>query len=563
MAIVSKITDELKTKHKGIYDFYELRGILPVVRSWPKRRKIPFRPREEAAQAAFSVIAKYYPKIKGKILEAWVAESVGKRPRWQDTFMTLGMKYWAKNGVLPPILLDYQIHWFSPNAELKLILQTIEARYGKREIEEKYTTGIVELKDIEAYRKKLYFSIYNVKGLRIIAPFLEFIMGKSIDFTIALNRKAGFLIEPLQVCLTEANVKKTKTKYYYYHGEVYTCEIEFDPKPFTCFGLEEDKGPSGTHEFKIYSGEGSGVRDARHIRTEFSDDYTYEQVRDWEESFYLPLDTGIFIIGQGYGWQHWHTWEIYRSAIYFVNTVIKPDFELKEAEIVFRVFFKPVDKDFDVVIQRGLELEDDVPVYPSQPPVVGDYNRFLYGLDGGRKNTSEMGGKYTQFSIKLNELGLTWINKRRDGITKFVLRSSDDLIGFPPEKIEERKECCQLYSGNMASAYYRSYLHFTVTVYIPEVDTWAVINIEREKATFQGYIVNNHGWLSSFGFEFADYVAGPFEYIEVGKDELQDIKLYMYDRFELKPDTPYFVRARAENEAGIGRGAWVEFRTLP
>ncbi|GAH49437.1 unnamed protein product, partial [marine sediment metagenome] len=69
-----------------------------------------------------------------------------------------------------------------------------------------------------------------------------------------------------------------------------------------------------------------------------------------------------------------------------------------------------------------------------------------------------MGGKYSIFSIKLNGLGLSWINKKRDGITKFVLRSSDELMGIPPEMIEQRKECCQLYSGNMTSNYYRSYL---------------------------------------------------------------------------------------------------------
>ncbi len=562
MAIISNITDELKAYHKGKFDYYKLRGIKWVVRDWPQRRKTPFRPRELEAQGVFSVIAKYYPKIKGKVKEAWVNESFGKRPRWQDTFMTLGMKYWAINGEIPPILLDYQIHWHSPNPELKLLLQTIDAKYGKTEAQEIQTTGFIDLKDIYEYRKKLWFWICDIEGLRVLAPFLVVIVGKEIDFMIMLYEKFGFIKEPLQVCFTEANVKIPGKKTYYYHGVKYTCPIQIDPKSTKCLPLEKDKGPSGIHEFKIYSGGVSGVRDASHIRTEKSDYYTYEQVRDWEESFYLPLDSGIFIIGQGYSWKWYHTWEMYRSAICFKNTVIKPDFELKEAELVFRVFFKPVDKDFDVVIQRGLELEDDVPVYPSQPPVVSDYNRFLYGLDGGRRNTSEMGGKYTYFSIKLNESGLTWINKRRDGITKFVLRSSDDLMGIPPEMMAERKELCQLYSGNMEYTSYRSYLHFTVTVYIPEVETKPVININRERATFVGYIINNHGWLSSFGFEFADYVAGPFEYIEVGKDELQDIKLYMADKFDLKPDTPYFVRARAENEAGIGYGAWVEFRTL-
>ncbi|GAI72066.1 unnamed protein product, partial [marine sediment metagenome] len=49
-----------------------------------------------------------------------------------------------------------------------------------------------------------------------------------------------------------------------------------------------------------------------------------------------------------------------------------------------------------------------------------------------------MGDQYSKFSIKLDDLGLTWINKKRDGITKFVLRSSDDLMGIPPKMIERR-----------------------------------------------------------------------------------------------------------------------------
>ncbi|GAI08808.1 unnamed protein product, partial [marine sediment metagenome] len=286
--------------------------------------------------------------------------------------------------------------------------------------------------------------ICDIKGLRILAPFLVVIVGKEIDFMIAVQRKAGLLKEPVQVCFTQADVQTTKTKTYYSHGIKYTCPEAVDPTKIKCFPIEKDKGPSGIHEFKIYSGWGTDVIDARHIRTEFSDDYTYEEVRDWEKSSYLPLETAIFIIGQGYGWQYWHTWEIYRSAIYFKNKVLRPDFEIKEAEIVLRVFFKPIVKDFDVVIQRGIELEDEIPIYPSQPPVPEDYNRFLYSFIGGLKNTSEMGRIYSYFSIKLNDLGLTWLNKKRDGITKFILRSSDDINGIPPKLEEERKECCQL-----------------------------------------------------------------------------------------------------------------------
>ncbi|GAI88076.1 unnamed protein product, partial [marine sediment metagenome] len=264
-------------QHKGKLDFYMLRGILSVVRSWPQRRKTPFRPRELEAQGVFGILSKSTTFMQDKVKEAWIVESIGKRPRWQDTFIGLGMKYWGINKEIPPILLDYQIHWHTPNPELKLLLQKIEAKYGKTEAQEIQTTGIVDIKDIEEYREKLYFTIYNTKGIRIIAPFLEFIIGKNIDFTIWLQKLIGFIEEPLQVCLTEANVRIPKTKKYYYHGVKYECVVEFDPDPFKCLPIEKDKGPSGIHEFKIYSGEGSGVIDARYIVTEYSDDYTYEQ----------------------------------------------------------------------------------------------------------------------------------------------------------------------------------------------------------------------------------------------------------------------------------------------
>ncbi|GAH93135.1 unnamed protein product, partial [marine sediment metagenome] len=72
MAIISKITDELKAQHKGKLDFYMLRRILPVVRSWPKRRKTPFRPRELEAQGVFGFLSKSTTFIQDKVREAWI-----------------------------------------------------------------------------------------------------------------------------------------------------------------------------------------------------------------------------------------------------------------------------------------------------------------------------------------------------------------------------------------------------------------------------------------------------------------------------------------------------------
>ncbi|GAI09904.1 unnamed protein product, partial [marine sediment metagenome] len=141
MAKVSKITDEMLVKGKRKIDFYMLRGILPVARSWPKRRETPFRPRELEAQGVFGILSKNTTLIQDKVREAWIVESVGKRPRWQDTFIGLGMKYWGINGEIPPILIDYQIHWHTPNPELELLLQKIEAKYGKTEAQVIETTG--------------------------------------------------------------------------------------------------------------------------------------------------------------------------------------------------------------------------------------------------------------------------------------------------------------------------------------------------------------------------------------------------------------------------------------
>ncbi|GAH99620.1 unnamed protein product, partial [marine sediment metagenome] len=169
MAIVKKITDELKAKHKKKYDYYMLRGILPVVRKWPKRTKIAYTSEQKEAQAVFGIISKSTRKIKGRVLEDWINQSFGKRSRWQDTFRGSGMKYWGKYREIPPILLDYQIKWHTPNPELKLLLQKIDAKYGKRETEEIYTTGIIDIADIYEYRKKLWAWICDIKGLRILA----------------------------------------------------------------------------------------------------------------------------------------------------------------------------------------------------------------------------------------------------------------------------------------------------------------------------------------------------------------------------------------------------------
>lgn len=260
----------------------------------------------------------------------------------------------------------------------------------------------------------------------------------------------------MKTCFKKAYTDIPATKYYYYHGLIMPCNIQPDPECFLLSTTEDDSGlPS-----KLYSGTfaTSGGYDARHIRTEKSVDYTYLEVRDFVESFYTPLTGGLFRIGQGYDYQWWNTWEIYRSHMFIKNTFLLPTDYIVSARLVFRVYDPPRDKDFDIVIQRGIDMVGEVPVYPSQPPVLSDFNRLLYAQDGGSKNTSEMGGKYSLFEIPLNILGLSWINKTPGGIMKFCLRSRDDINAVPPTIATDRREQCQLYNGNQSGTYYKSYL---------------------------------------------------------------------------------------------------------
>lgn len=251
-------------------------------------------------------------------------------------------------------------------------------------------------------------------------------------------------------------------KYYKYHGLVRECNIEPILPPYLEFPSEEIGGPP----IKIYSGTfaTSGGYDARHMRTEDKDHYSYLEVRDWPESFWTPLNGGIFRIGQGFSYQWWDTWEIYRSHMFIRNDILVPTDHIIRASLVFRVFDPPRDKDFDIVIQRGIDIIGGVPVYASQPPVVADYNRLLYDGEGGYKNTSEMGSKYSLFEVPLNSLGLSWINKNPNGIMKFCIRSRDDINGIAPLQVNDRREQCQLYSGNMSATYYKSYLSVTLRI---------------------------------------------------------------------------------------------------
>ncbi len=548
MAIISNVTDELRANHKGNFDYYKLRGIKWVVRDWPQRRKTPFRPRELEAQGVLGFISKTTPKIKGKVREAWVKEGFGKRARWQDTFIGLGMYYWGKNGEIPPILLDYQIHWHTPNPELELLLQKIEAKYGKTEAQEIQTTGIIDIKDIYEYRKKLWFWICDIEGLRVLAPFLVVIVGKEIDFTIKLMKIAGFIKEPLQLCFTGADIKIPGKKTYYSHGVKFTCPIQIDPKSCKCVPIKR-KEPLPYHEWELIGLEKWGT-----LRYTWADTY----LEAWEaiEANKTPIYTIGIAIGQYDNWTPIapsHDYFIYRAGFQFKTdqASLPPGAPIQYAAIRVKRYatVTPLKVDFNVVIQNGQ------PEFPHDPIVVSDYCKAFYSGNGGSILASEL--PIEEFGdIPLSKEGIEWINL--GGYTKLMLRSSRDIEGIEPNKAEN-EERIQIWTDNGNE--YDPRLIIRIELRIPKVETGGVPFIFKNRAMVEAEITFSGYWYNQAGFHFKEGLEGTVERyiaIEEGWREIPYAKLI----WGLKSDTKYYYQGFIGNAMGESTGKWKSFRTL-
>lgn len=172
MAIVDKITGEKIEKLRGVIDFYLLRGILPVARSWPKKPKPPYTPLQAEAMEVFSIACKLMSRISDNILEAWRIGSEGKRRQWTDTFKGLFMEYWKLNKVLSPMAIDYKI---TEEATKFTVEWTILRVYLDKDIPEVIrteTTDLIEKEDISKKKGPIYFTLYDEAHKRLVAPYI-------------------------------------------------------------------------------------------------------------------------------------------------------------------------------------------------------------------------------------------------------------------------------------------------------------------------------------------------------------------------------------------------------
>ena len=158
------------------------------------------------------------------------------------------------------------------------------------------------------------------------------------------------------------------------------------------------------------------------IQKQGSDYYAVNAAVEGDSIYHNPNpDYSQIIIGQSKAASA--VWYINRGYLYFDTSIIPEGATIKKAILKIRTYpgNSYEERDVDIVIQNGQ------PDYPHEPLILSDYDRSKYSGNGGSVNTSDMtfpSVGYTE--IELNEIGKSWI-KTGNGLTKFVIRTSDDI----------------------------------------------------------------------------------------------------------------------------------------
>jgi len=172
MAIIDKVRPETVEKLRGTIDFYLLRGILPVARSWPKKLKPPYTALQAEGMEAFAIANGSMHELKDNILEAWRVNSFGKRASWTDAYRAIVMKYWKKYRGIPAIALDYEV--IDLGNDIKITWQVLQRNLGGDPADlyyEMYSDPIYK-EVIAKAPDPVYFTLYNDEGTRLVAPYI-------------------------------------------------------------------------------------------------------------------------------------------------------------------------------------------------------------------------------------------------------------------------------------------------------------------------------------------------------------------------------------------------------
>lgn len=174
---------------------------------------------------------------------------------------------------------------------------------------------------------------------------------------------------------------------------------------------------------------------------------------------------------------------VYRAFLWFDTSVVGSAQNIIEAKLYLKAYTLPADKNFDIIIQKGI-AENGNPVVHHYPCIAGDYNRTLVAGDGGSLNTSNLIVD-TFVCLTLNSVGRNFIKKGAGAVTKFCLRSKDDIDNIPPENFYEFVE---IYNGNTAIENLKPYLEITIG---PAIDVTGKASITTEVEAYIYPIIEN------------------------------------------------------------------------
>ena len=174
MVIVSKITAEMIEKGRGTIDYYMLRGILPVARTWPKKPKPPYTPLQAESMVVFGIANSSMGRISDKMLTAWRVTTFGIKPSWTDVYRSIIMKYWYIKRSIAPIAVNYNV--IETDTEFKVEWDILQLYIDPLVPEEIYKveTNLINKEDILLAPKPIYFTLTSDDGIRLVAPNIKF-----------------------------------------------------------------------------------------------------------------------------------------------------------------------------------------------------------------------------------------------------------------------------------------------------------------------------------------------------------------------------------------------------
>lgn len=270
-------------------------------------------------------------------------------------------------------------------------------------------------------------------------------------------------------------------------------------------------------------------------------------------------DMYVWASGQYAGqYLFWTThYMIHRTYLHFTMPYYLSGSSVVSASLHLKLYHVPVDGDFDLVVQRGIEVDgNNTPIVHHFPHDLADYNRTLVDWNGGSVNTSE-GVEGNFIEIPLNATGISWLNLTKDVVSKLCIRSSDDINGIPTAGFDH---VCAWNSGNTFTLGDKPYLLIEVTLEDGAVTTDDATNVGLTQARWNGEITDSGYWYDQYGFEYKKGLTGTVYSIRVGWTG-SGPKVFYYDKSGLDPATTYYYRAWKLSDVGKIYGEWVSFFT--